>query len=375
MIVLAPPLFSTWLCGAHATGTLVALSATVLFLVLCCADQQRRLEGAAICATVFALWCLAPEPLRKRVRDGAYRAYVAADQSLEWGVTHAVLRTVTTAIKPVILLLAAFLGCTMWGHAKPEIECAGCERGGFFYTCREGTGRGSPTCDAFKRQLQDMDEAYRHFEKVMETVNLTVRAVMRTIQNLLALPPKVMRAVDTLFDSRFPGIKLPPADVSMGSCSLFGADPCKMLEAPIEAALRGVLGIFESLANAMTGVFNNVLRQVVTPATKSLRDCFVDLFQQMRKSIKTFDVTKPLFVELNRLVALLQQMDLYLAFSIFVEPVIVRALGRFRILYWVMPDVASWVLLAAACYAVCILSNVLFAAYIGVRAAMALAAF
>ena len=61
MIVLAPPLLSTWLCGAKATGTLVALSAAALFFFVCCADEKRRLEGAALAASAVAAWCLVPQ--------------------------------------------------------------------------------------------------------------------------------------------------------------------------------------------------------------------------------------------------------------------------------------------------------------------------
>lgn len=173
----------------------------------------------------------------------------------------------TGKLMPIFIsCIIILLGIFYLKKRKLKIIC-NCDNGSWWYSCVEGSGYGSPTCNVYNKFMDALEFLGKRviwlFNKIVWFRNIIANAILKSfkmITNAVSIAfskipslPNLGNVVDNLFGSLNIdcGFTLPIINKSF--------NPCAPLGAAWRAASEGLKTIFDQISNILTEIFKKMM--------------------------------------------------------------------------------------------------------------------
>jgi hypothetical protein len=219
----------------------------------------------------------------------------------------------TGKLMPIfVCCIVILLGILYFKKRKLKIIC-NCDNGSWWYSCVEGSGYGSPTCNVYHKFMDAIEflgkKVIYLFNKIVWFRNIIKNAILKSFKIITNATSAVLSKIPTLpnlgkvVDKIFPNLNF--------SCNINfpiinkSFNPCSGFNAAWNTASKGLKEIF----NKISDIFSEIFKQLIKGITKSF-----DLIKELISSIikyalyPIFLITKSLKYLMKKFMSLVESI-------------------------------------------------------------------
>lgn len=175
------------------------------------------------------------------------------------------------------ILLVVAVGLAILYLNPITISCVGCGESGMFHKCKEGTGKGSKSCDNLQEGEVFLNNVGQQVSEIQGKISTLKDDILEPIE-------KTKRAIQQLTEDvseAIPKMEFTPLKADIKSCEIPGiGDPCKGLNDGLNTTLTGLNIALEEVSKAMNfviGEMNKVFSLILLPLQTKLQEIFTTI--------------------------------------------------------------------------------------------------
>ena len=222
------------------------------------------------------------------------------------------------ALSRMIILIIAVVGTSLFLYwRKIPVPCFACEISGSMSMCMEGTGKGTHTCERWKkneRKLQAIlsqgDKVKQEISEITDTLLTPVLAIEKLLEDIAEFKNKLLLNLPSLKPLAIPEIPELPLKIEFSKIPAF--DCCPNIELAINASIGAINTAVDVTVDGINKGINELNTQIEKLGIPKLKNIDVaeignidftfriDLAEELRKiGIEDWDIGKDLSDSLN----------------------------------------------------------------------------
>ena len=192
-----------------------------------------------------------------------------------------VVETIINIIIVIALICMPLLCLSMY---KVTIPCLGCDKGGTFHKCKEGTGYGSKMCSDFEQGEQLVNDIKNKYTEIKNKVDnldeILKKPFIQTKEELENIANKIKITV--------PEVPIPDIGLPTLSCEVTipvidqKINPCSLLNDPIASQIKLINTAFKEISDKINSILSK-LTVVFDPILGSLKDQLTKILEDIQK--------------------------------------------------------------------------------------------
>lgn len=175
------------------------------------------------------------------------------------------------------LLLAVGISLVFLYLKPVTISCIGCGESGLFHKCREGTGRGSKTCDNIEDGQVFLNNVGTQIDEIRGRISTLQADILEPVEKT----KQAIAAISEDIKNAIPPMNIKPLKANIGSCDIPGiGDPCKGLNDGLSDTLSVLNIALEEVSkgmNVVIGELNKVFSLILLPLQQKLQRIFTTI--------------------------------------------------------------------------------------------------
>lgn len=224
---------------------------------------------------------------------------------------------------PLISLLTIIIfiggGGILFLRSKPfAFHCFGCEDAGWWYKCKDGTGPGTDSCEAYQGVDRAIQDAKQNINDIKSEINKIKSGILKPVEAFNSIKSTLDTSFNNFNLGDVPTIdpnKIKVSNVNIGSCGVnipgVGTiDPCSAANTTMNGSITALNA---SLGGVSTGL-NETMKGLaqIPKILRSLKGVVDASMEDVKEQLDQLNVFKGLFDEVGQLTQNFKKLDLVL---------------------------------------------------------------